>query len=79
VYTYNSSNLEETQRTAKTTKAIGLIPTIPPRLKFTRKPAILTIKMKTKTKMIQPYQRARIIEAETTSCQRPLRTTKGDT
>jgi len=29
VYTYNSSNLEDTRRIAKTTKAIGLIPTIP--------------------------------------------------
>jgi len=29
VYTYNSSNLEETRRTAKTTKAIGLLPTLP--------------------------------------------------
>jgi len=29
VYTYNSSNLEEARRTAKTTKANGLIPTIP--------------------------------------------------
>ena len=29
VYTYNSSNLEEARRTAKITKAIGLMPTIP--------------------------------------------------
>jgi len=29
VYTYSSSDLEEARRTAKTTKAIGLIPTIP--------------------------------------------------
>jgi len=43
--------------------------TIRPRLKFKKKPMIQTIKMKTKTKMIQPYQRARIIEAETTFCQ----------
>jgi len=48
--------------------------TIPPRLKFTNKPAIL--KTKTKTKMIQPYQRARLIEAETTYCQRSPKTTK---
>jgi hypothetical protein len=50
--------------------------TIPPRLKFTRKLVILT--MKKKTKMIQPYQRARTIEAETASCQRSPKTTKGD-
>jgi len=29
VYTHSSSNLEEARRTAKTTQAIGLIPTIP--------------------------------------------------
>jgi len=45
------------------------------RLKFTKKPAIKTIKLKTKTKMIQPYQRARIIEAETTFCQTSPKTT----
>jgi len=44
------------------------------RLKFMRKPVILM--MKKKTKMIQPYQRARTIKAETTSCQRPPKTTK---
>ena len=48
--------------------------TILPRLKFTRKPVILT--MKKKMKMIQPYQRARTFEAETTSCQRSPKTTK---
>jgi hypothetical protein len=48
--------------------------TIPLRLKFTRKPAIPT--MKKKTKMIQPYQRVRIIEAETTSYPRSPKTTK---
>ena len=29
VYTYSVSNLEEARRTAETTKAIGLLPTIP--------------------------------------------------
>jgi hypothetical protein len=38
-------------------------------LKLTRKPTILTIKTKTTMKMIQPYKRARIIEAETMSWQ----------
>jgi len=53
---------------------ILIIATIPSRLKFTRKPAGLT--MKTKTKMIQPSQKLKIISAETTSCQRSPRTTK---
>jgi hypothetical protein len=51
---------------------ILIIPAIPSRLKCTRKPAILT----TKTKMIQPSQKLRIIAAETTPCQRSPRTTK---
>jgi hypothetical protein len=53
-----------------------LMMTIPPRLKFTRKPVILMMKMNTKTKIIQPYQSARIIEAEKTTCQRSPTTTK---
>jgi len=55
---------------------ILIIPTIPSRLKFMEKPVILTMKTKTKTKMIQPSQILRIIAAETTSCQWSLRTTK---
>jgi hypothetical protein len=50
--------------------------TIPPRLEFTRKPAILTMNVKTKIRIIQPYQSARIIEAETTTCQSSPTTTK---
>jgi len=52
--------------------------TLPPRLKFTKKPAILPmkIKTKTKTKIIQRFQKSRIIVAEMTSCQRSRRTTK---
>jgi hypothetical protein len=73
---YSSLNL------GKTLAAFLIIPTIPSRLKFTRKPAILTMKMKTKTKtkleIIQPFQKLRIIAAEMTSCQRPPRMTKGD-
>jgi hypothetical protein len=49
---------------------------LPPRLRSTRKPKIQMMKMKTKTKMIEPYQRVRIIEAETIFCERSLKTTK---
>jgi hypothetical protein len=57
---------------------ILIIPTIPSRLKFTRKPEILAMntKMKTKTKMIQPSQQLRIIAAEMTFCQRSPTTIK---
>jgi len=75
VYTDNSSNLEEARRTA-TAKAILIIPTIPSRLKFRRRPVILTMKMKMKTTMVQPSQKLRIIAAGTTSCHRSPRTTK---
>jgi len=57
----------------KTLAAFLIIPTIPSRLKFTRKPAILT--MKTKTKVIESSQKLRRIAAGTTSCQRSPRTT----
>jgi len=57
----------------KTLPAFLIIPTIPSRLKFTRKPAILT--MKTKTKVIESSQKLRRIAAGTTSCQRSPRTT----
>jgi len=49
---------------------------ITPGLKFKKKSAILTMKMKTMMNLIQPYQRARIIAAETTSCQRSPKMTK---
>jgi hypothetical protein len=54
------------QITSIPTGCVSVLP--PPRPKLTRNPAILT--MTKKTKIIQPYQRARIIKAETTSCQR---------
>jgi hypothetical protein len=76
VYNYNSSNLEETRRTATSTKAIGLIPTIPSGHKFTRKPVTLKTMTNTKTKMLQPSQNLRIIATETTSCQRSARMTE---
>jgi hypothetical protein len=52
--------------------------TIPPRLKFMKIRMILMMKIKTKKKMIEPYNRVRIIKAEMTSCQRSLKTTKAD-
>jgi hypothetical protein len=76
MYNYNSSNLEETRRTATSTKAIGLISTILSGHKFTRKPVTLKTKTKIKTKMLQPSQNLQIIAAETTSCQRSPRMTK---
>jgi len=48
----------------------------PPRLKFKKKPMILEMKTQTKTKIIQPYQRARINEAEMTSYRRSPKMTK---
>jgi len=60
--------------------AFLIVPTIQLRLKFTRMPTILTMKIKTKTKsktmMIQPSQILRKLAAVTTSCQRSPRTTK---
>jgi hypothetical protein len=52
--------------------------TIPPRLKFMKNRMILMMKIKMKKKMIEPYNRVRIIEAEIISCQRSLKTTKAD-
>jgi len=46
------------------------------RLKVTSKPALLTMQMKMKTTMIQPYQMARILEAETRSCPSSPKTNK---
>jgi len=70
----NATSEHSSLNLRKTLPAFLIIPTLPSRLKFTRKPAILT--MKTKTKMIQPSQKLRIIAAEATSCQRSPRTTK---